>query len=364
MKYVLKDKALLVLEDGLVFEGKSIGVKGTTNGEMCFNTGMTGYQEIYTDPSYSGQIIINTSPHIGNYGTAELEQESSVVQFKGLVCNSFANVFSRRFAMNSLQGYFDANGIVGIADIDIRKLVRHVRDKGAMNGIISSVNLNVEDLSAELSTVPTMTGLELSSKVSTKSHYFFGNESSKYKVAVLDLGVKKSILTNFENRDCYCKVFPSFAAYSDMLEWGANGYFISNGPGDPSVMGYAVNTVKDILANNQPLFGICLGQQLLAMANGISTYKMHNGHRGLNHPVKNLLTGKSEITSQNHGFSVVKEEVIKNANVEITHINLNDETVEGIRIKDRRAFSVQYHPEAAPGPHDSKYLFDQFVDFF
>jgi len=364
MKYNLKDNALLLLEDGIVFEGKAIGFKGIASGELCFNTGMTGYQEIYTDPSYAGQIIVNTTPHVGNYGTVAVEAESFEVQFNGLVCNSFADVFSRRVSDASLQTYFERNNIVGIAEIDTRKLVRYIRYKGAMNAIISSEGVDIAVLKSMLSNVPHMKGLELSSQVSTKEPYFLGNESAKHKVAVLDLGVKRSILANFEDRDCYCKVFPAFATYKEMKEWDASGYFISNGPGDPSAMGYAVNTVKEILEDNAPLFGICLGQQLLGLANGIATYKMHNGHRGLNHPVKNLFTGKSEITSQNHGFSIVKEELLNNSEVEITHINLNDYTVEGIRVRGKKAFSVQYHPEAAPGPHDSRYLFDQFVDFF
>lgn len=364
MKYTAKEKAILVLQDGSVFEGISVGVKGTTTGEMCFNTGMTGYQEIYTDPSYSGQIIINTTSHIGNYGTNDDEQESSRVQFSGLVCNAFSELYSRFKSAGGLQQYFEKNNIVAIAGVDTRKLVRHIRSKGAMNGIISASDLNIESLKSTLAKVPSMEGLELSSQVSTKEHYFVGNESAKYKVAVLDLGVKRNIINNFVDRDCYCKVFPAHTPYNEMKAWGANGYFISNGPGDPSVMGYAIKTVKDILDDNQPVFGICLGHQLLAQANGIATYKMHNGHRGLNHPVKNLLTGRSEITSQNHGFSVVAEDVSKNINVEATHINLNDNTIEGIRLKHKKAFSVQYHPEAAPGPHDSRYLFDQFVDFF
>ncbi len=364
MKYSNKEKAVLLLEDGSVFEGVSVGVRGITTGEMCFNTGMTGYQEIYTDPSYSGQIIINTTSHIGNYGIVDIEQESDKVQFSGLVCNAFADVFSRKVSEESLQSYFEKNNIVGISGIDTRKLVRYIRSKGAMNGLISSTELDLNVLKDKLAKVPSMEGLELSSQISTKQHYFVGDEKAKYKVAVLDLGVKTNILRNFTERDCYCKVFPAHTSYKEMKQWGANGYFISNGPGDPAVMGYAIDTVKDILNDKQPLFGICLGHQLLAQANGIATYKMHNGHRGLNHPVKNLLTGKSEITSQNHGFSVVKEDVLKNKDVEITHMNLNDDTIEGIRLKNKKAFSVQYHPEAAPGPHDSRYLFDQFVDFF
>ncbi|TAF72757.1 MAG: carbamoyl-phosphate synthase small subunit [Bacteroidetes bacterium] len=361
MKYINKEKAYLVLEEGSVFEGFRCGVKGTTTGEMCFNTGMTGYQEIYTDPSYTGQIIINTTTHIGNYGTIEKEDESRKVQFSGLVCNMFSDIYSRKVSDLSLQTYFEKHNVVGIENIDTRRLVRLIRDKGAMNGIISSEILDVEKLKAELKKVPSMNGLELSSRVSTDKVYYYGNESSKYKVAVLDLGIKKSILDNMTSRGIYCKVFPAKTTYSEMKNWSPNGYFISNGPGDPAVMTYAINTVKEILAENKPLFGICLGHQILALASGIGTYKMHNGHRGLNQPVKNLITGKSEITSQNHGFSVIKEDIEKNPNVEVTHINLNDDTIEGIRIKNKKAFSVQHHPEAGPGPHDSRYLFDDFI---
>ena len=362
MKYTPKTKAILMLEDGTIYEGCSIGIKGTATGEMCFNTGMTGYQEIYTDPSYYGQIIINTTSHIGNYGVLSAEQESRRVQFSGLVCNAFSELFSRKVSDGSLQEYFERNKIVAIEGVDTRKLVRHIRSKGVMNGIISSEILDPAALAQKLKEVPQMAGLELSSHVTTDKPYFIGDENAKYRVAVLDLGVKQNILNNIAERGAYCKVFPAKTSYKEMKEWGANGYFISNGPGDPAVMDYAINTVKEIIDEKQPLFGICLGHQILAQANGISTFKMHNGHRGLNHPVKNLMTGKSEITSQNHGFAVSREEVSKNPNVEITHINLNDDTVEGIRLKDRKAFSVQYHPEAAPGPHDSRYLFDQFIE--
>jgi carbamoyl-phosphate synthase small subunit len=361
MKLVFKNKAYLVLEDGSVFEGISTGVEGVATGEMCFNTGMTGYQEIYTDPSYFGQIIINTTSHIGNYGILSVEDESNRVQFSGLVCNAFSDIFSRHVSESSLHDYFQKNNIVGISGVDTRKLVRHIRSKGAMNGIISTEAHTPEELKHKLAQVPNMEGLELSSKVSTKEHYYVGDKDAKLKVAVLDLGIKKSILENIASRGAYCKVFPAKASYKEMKDWNPNGYFISNGPGDPSVMDYAVKTVKEIQSENNPLFGICLGHQILALANGISTYKMHNGHRGLNHPVKNLITGLSEITSQNHGFSVRKEEVYASKTVEATHINLNDDTIEGIRIRDKKAFSVQYHPEAAPGPHDSRYLFDNFI---
>lgn len=356
-------QALLVLEDGTSYRGSHVGQKGTTGGEICFNTGMTGYQEIYTDPSYFGQIILNTNSHIGNYGVRLVEEEESEsIKISGLVCNSFSDVFSRQQADESLQTYFEKANIVGISDVDTRHLVRHIREKGAMNAMISSEILEPEALLDELKKVPSMAGLELSSVVSTKEPYFVGDEATaKWRVAVMDYGVKKNILKHLSKRGCYCKVFPAKTATSEILAWEPDGFFISNGPGDPSSMSYAVDTVRDLLATGRPLFGICLGHQLLALANGIGTYKMHNGHRGLNHPVKNLITGLSEITSQNHGFGVVAEQVYASDNVEVTHVNLNDKTVEGIRLKDKPAFSVQYHPEASPGPHDSHYLFDNFV---
>jgi carbamoyl-phosphate synthase small subunit len=342
-------------------QGRAIGKLGTTGGEICFNTGMTGYQEIYTDPSYYGQIIVNTTAHIGNYGTVNEEQESDKPKIAGIVVNEFSDDFSRLTSSESLQLYLEKNGIVGISDIDTRKLVRYIRSKGAMNALISSV-LTPDEMKAEIKKVPSMDGLELSSVVTTKEPYFFGAESAPIRVAALDLGIKKSILTNLAERGCYIKVFPAKTSFDEMDKWNPHGYFISNGPGDPSVMDYAIKTVKEILASDKPTFGICLGHQLLALASGISTYKMHHGHRGLNHPVKNLITGLGEITSQNHGFAVSESDIDKNDNVEVTHLHLNDNTIMGIRLKNKKAFSVQYHPEASPGPHDSRYLFDQFLE--
>lgn len=362
MKVTQSQPAILLLEDGTVFRGKALGKIGTSGGEICFNTGMTGYQEIYTDPSYFGQVIVNTTSHIGNYGVVnELEEESASVKIAGMVCNEFSPIHSRKTADGSLQEYFEKAGIVGISGIDTRQIVRLIREKGAMNCIISSEILDAETLKAELAKVPQMEGLELSSKVCTQEPYFLGDENAPFKVAVLDLGVKKSILANLTDRGCYLKVFPAKTPFEEMEAWQPNGYFISNGPGDPAVMPYAVSTVKTIVENSKPTFGICLGHQILAQASGLSTYKMKNGHRGLNHPVKNLVTGLSEITSQNHGFAVKKTDLEAASNVELTHINLNDNTVEGIRRTDKPAFSVQHHPEASPGPHDSRYLFDSFV---
>jgi carbamoyl-phosphate synthase small subunit len=362
LKYHQKQKAILLLEDGKVFEGKAAGKIGTTTGEICFNTGMTGYQEIYTDPSYFGQIIVMNNVHVGNYGIEEIEVESDSVKISGMICKKFNEGFSRKRGQQSLQDYFEKNGIVSISDVDTRAIVRYIRDKGAMNCVISSENTNVDDLKKILAKVPKMEGLELSSKVSTTKAYEFGDPSSKHKVAVIDFGVKKNILRSLAERGCYLRVFPMKTSLQEMLTFNPDGFMLSNGPGDPSVMADEINLVKQIVGSGKPVFGICLGHQLLAESQGIKTYKMHAGHRGINHPVKNLMTGKCEITSQNHGFSIKAEDIAKTPNIEATHVNLNDNTIEGICLKDKAVFSVQYHPEACPGPHDSRYLFDQFVE--
>jgi len=353
--------AFLLLADGTLFEGKAIGKIGTSGGEICFNTGMTGYQEIYTDPSYYGQIIVNTTAHIGNYGVHLDEVESSKPQIAGLVVNDFSSVASRFSASGTLQDYLAKHGVVGISDIDTRKLVRHIRSKGAMNAVISSELMDKEELAAALAAVPSMDGLELSSEVSTKEAYLVGNEDAPFRIAALDFGIKNNILRSLNERGCYIKVFPAKSTFEDLEAWNPDGYFLSNGPGDPAVMEYAVDTTKKMLDSQKPVFGICLGHQVLARACGCDTFKMHHGHRGINHPVKNLLTGLGEITSQNHGFAVKKEDVEQSDLVELTHLHLNDGTVAGIRVKAKPAFSVQYHPESSPGPHDSRYLFDNFI---
>ena len=363
MTNYVKLPAVLLLADGTVFHGKAAGKIGTTTGEICFNTGMTGYQEIFTDPSYFGQIMVTTNAHIGNYGINHDEVESEKIQIAGLVCKNYNIAYSRKQANESIQDYFQEQNLVSISDIDTRQLVRHIRDKGAMNAIISSEILDLEELKKQLDAVPSMDGLELSSQVSTTETYTIGNSDSPYRVAVLDLGVKKNILRNFSDRDVFAKVYPAKTSFKDIeADFSPDGYFISNGPGDPSAMDYAIDTVKEILGSEKPMFGICLGHQLLALANGIPTKKMFNGHRGLNHPVKNVIKNHCEVTSQNHGFGVVQEAVRESDKVEITHINLNDQSIEGIRVKGKNAFSVQYHPESSPGPHDSRYLFDDFVD--
>ena len=362
MKYQNKKEAILVLEDGTIFYGKSAGSQGTATGELCFNTGMTGYQEVFTDPSYFGQLMITTNAHIGNYGANNQEVESDEMRISGLICKNFNQGFSRSKADLSLQEYFEKEKKVVISDVDTRSLVKHIRDKGAMNAIISNVNLDVNSLKEQLQKVPSMEGLELSSSVSTKEAYFVGDETSDLKVAVLDLGVKTNILRCLTERGCYLKVFPMHTSYEDMKSWNPDGFFLSNGPGDPSAMPEVIEEVKKITSDGKAVFGICLGHQALALSEGISTYKMHNGHRGINHPVQNLSSGKAEVTSQNHGFGISKEDILKNNNVEITHTNLNDDTVEGIKLVNKNCFSVQYHPESSPGPHDSRYLFDDFVN--
>jgi carbamoyl-phosphate synthase small subunit len=355
-------KAFILLEDGTTFYGKALGVKGSAFGELCFNTGMTGYQEIFTDPSYYGQLMVTTNAHIGNYGVNDDDIESNSPKIAGLICKNFNQQYSRPAASGSLQNFFTDHSIVAISDVDTRALVSHIRDNGAMNAVISTDLNNVDKLKTDLSNFPSMEGLELASKVSTKKPYFFGNPESKIKIAALDLGIKLNILRNLSKRGVYIKVFPYNSSFKDLSDWKPHGYFISNGPGDPEPLSSAIQVAKDVLKANKPLFGICLGHQIIALANGISTYKMHNGHRGINHPVINLATGKGEITSQNHGFAISKDETESNSDVEITHLHLNDDTIAGISIKNKKCFSVQYHPEASPGPHDSSYLFDQFIE--
>lgn len=361
MKYQEKKKAVILLADGTAFYGKSVGNEGTVFGEVCFNTGMTGYQEIFTDPSYYGQIMVTANAHIGNYGVNENENESDSIKIAGLVCRNFSFDYSRPSANESLKSFFDKYNLVAISDVDTRALVAHIRDNGSMNAVISTETIDIDVLKAKLKEIPNMKGLELASKVSVSEPYFFGNENAKYKVAALDFGIKNNILRNMAKRDMYIKVFPYNTPLSELKSWNPDGYFLSNGPGDPEPLTEVIAQVKQMIAEDLPIFGICLGHQIIALANDIPTYKMHNGHRGINHPVKNLLTGKGEITSQNHGFAVDRKQAEANPNIEITHTHLNDDTVMGIRIKGKKCFSVQYHPEAGPGPNDATYLFDEFA---
>ena len=361
-KMTAQKPAILVLEDGTTCHGKAFGATGTTGGEICFNTGMTGYQEVFTDPSYYGQVLIMNNAHIGNYGVSLADVESDSVKIKGLIGRNLEELFSRRMAESSLHEYLKKFGIVAIEGVDTRALVTHIRSRGAMNCLISTEILDAEILKQKLADVPDMSGLELASIVSTDKTYELGDPASPIRVAVMDYGIKRNILTCMVDRGAYVKVFPAKAGMGDLKSFNPSGYFISNGPGDPASMNYAVNTIKEILKEDKPTFGICLGQQLLALANDIPTYKLHHGHRGMNHPVKNLITGKCEITTQNHGFGVNSDAVRTSDKVEITHVNLNDGSIEGIKVKGKPQFSVQYHPESTPGPHDSRYLFDEFID--
>ena len=356
--------AILVLQDGTVFKGTAIGAKGTASGEIAFNTGMTGYQEVFTDPSYFGQLLVMTTAHIGNYGVHKTEVESDQVMISGLITKKFSNGFSRPSGYSSLQELFESQNKVGIADVDTRALVRHIRNKGAMNAIVSSENLNIEELKAQLATIPEMNGLELSSKVATTEAYdvFPENSEARFRVALLDFGVKKNIIRCLIDRGCHVRVFPLSATLDEINSFNPDGYMLSNGPGDPSAMPNSISLVKNIVALNRPVFGICLGHQILGLSQGLKTEKMFNGHRGINHPIKNLLTGKGEITSQNHGFVITKESIDAQTEIEITHVHLNDHTIAGIAMKNKPVFSVQYHPEASAGPHDSRYLFDQFIN--
>ncbi|WP_158962488.1 glutamine-hydrolyzing carbamoyl-phosphate synthase small subunit [Myroides fluvii] len=363
MEYKRKEDGIIVLADGTVFYGKSIGIKGTAFGEICFNTGMTGYQEVFTDPSYYGQIMLSTNPHIGNYGVNADEVDSDGIKIAGLVCKNFSYDYSRPDAEGSLFDYLAAHQLVAISDVDTRALTAYIRDNGAMNAVLSTDGKSVEELKALLNEVPSMEGLELSSVVSTKEPYFYGNPESKYRVSVLDLGIKTNILRCLAERDCYIKVFPYNSTYEALLSFNPNGIFLSNGPGDPQALADkgVLAVVKQVVEGNLPVFGICLGHQLICLSQGVGTYKMFSGHRGVNHPVLNLLTGKGEITSQNHGFAVSKEALTNHPTLEISHLHLNDQTVAGVRMKNKAVFSVQYHPESSPGPHDSRYLFDDFV---
>lgn len=356
-------KAVLYLADGTLYEGISIGAEGTTYGELCFNTGMTGYQEVFTDPSYAGQILIMTSVHIGNYGVDEAENESRSVQISGLVCRHFSEIFSRSGNGYGLPSFLTDRGLVGIVGLDTRKLVAHIRQHGAMNALITTESTDQDTLAQWLiEKCPNMAGSELATTVSTQTIYSLGDAvNHQYKIAVMDYGVKQNMLRSLMNIGGYLQVFPALTSIDDIASFQPDGVLLSNGPGDPASMPFAVELAKQLVARQIPVFGICLGHQIIAQAFGATTYKMSFGHRGLNHPVKNLESGLCEITSQNHGFAVDHESLKNLPNVRLTHVNLNDQTVEGIRITDRKVFSVQYHPEASPGPHDSHYLFHQFA---
>jgi len=365
-------KAVLLLEDGTVFEGKAFGAQGSKCGEVVFNTSMTGYQEILTDPSYHEQIITMTYPLIGNYGTNPEDWESRKVFASGFVVKENCEYPSNWRNGATLDEYLKKNNVVGIEGIDTRKLVRHIRNEGAMRGIISSAETNPKKLAEELAAYPGLVGRDIVKKVTVRKPYPWTEgvidvlsdtqivPKPKYKVVAVDFGMKRNILRLLVSHGCDVTAVPAKTSPQDILLLKPDGVFLSNGPGDPAPVTYAVETVKELLGQ-VPIFGICLGHQILGLALGGTTYKLKFGHRGANHPVKNLKTGKIEITSQNHGFCVDLDS-FKGKDVELTHLNLNDHTCEGIRSKKLKAFAVQYHPEASPGPHDSRYLFNDFIE--
>lgn len=359
MKFSIPKKGIVYLQDGTMFEGFAAGKLGTTTGEICFNTAMTGYQETFTDPSYFQQILIMNTAHIGNYGVYAAEVESDGVKISGLICKNFSEKYSRDKADGSLQNFLEESNTLVIYGIDTRALVRHIRNAGAQNAILSSEVFDTAQLKEIMAQIPSMQGLELSSKVTTQEAYTQGNENAPKKVALLDLGVKENIVRCLTQRNVFVKVFPMNTSVAEMEAWNPDGFLISNGPGDPGSMDATVELVKELIAKDKKIFGICLGHQLLGRAVGMETFKMFKGHRGINHPILNNITGKGEITSQNHGFALKNDNVPEN--IIISHTHLNDGTVAGIRIKNKPVFSVQYHPEAFAGPHDSRYLFDEFV---
>ncbi len=352
--------AVLLLEDGFFLKGVSVGASGTRSGELCFNTGMTGYQEAFTDPSYKGQILIMTTPHIGNYGTIPYEQESSKVHLSAIVTRSLSRYTARHNA-EALIHFLKRHNTMAIEEIDTRALVRRIRSKGAMRAIVSDTCLHIPTLQKQLEKVPSMKGLELASKVSRKQIEILGDPTTaRFRIAVLDFGIKQNIVQSLLKRQCLLILFPAQTTLETIMRYEPDAFFLSNGPGDPAAMDYAIQTAKKLLQLKKPTFGICLGHQILALASGAKTYKLPFGHRGLNHPVFNKLRNRGEITSQNHGFAIEKESV--SDDIEVTHYNLNDGTIEGLAWKHLPVFSVQYHPEASPGPHDSTYLFDAFID--
>lgn len=355
------EKAILVLEDGRVFRGSSFGAEGESFGEVVFNTSMTGYQEILTDPSYAGQIICMTYPLIGNYGVNEDDVESRRPWAAGFVVREASRIASNWRSGGTLDDYLRQNGIVGIEHIDTRALVRHIRDKGAMRAAISAVDLDADSLLRRVLESPAMESRELASEVTADEAFDFPTlDTPEFHVAAYDFGVKTNSLRILSGLGCRVTVLPAETLAEEVFALKPDGIFLSNGPGDPASMETAIGEVRKLADAGVPIFGICLGHQLIARAFGAATFKMKFGHRGGNQPIKDLTTGKVEITSHNHGFAVDAASVP--AEMEITHVNLNDNTVAGLRHRKLPIFSVQYHPESAPGPHDSRYLFTRFIE--
>ena len=367
-------KAKLVLENGTIFSGDSFGATGETTGEAVFNTSLTGYQEILTDPSYCGQLVTMTYPLIGNYGVNSEDLESARPQVAGFVVKEYSEFPSNFRSNESLGSWLERHNIIGIQGVDTRMLTKMLRSSGAMRGIISTNELDEKRLLAKVKKSPQMTGRDLASRVTTKDSYRWNDvdktpfalapavqtNGKPFKVVVYDYGVKQNILRRLTSYGCALTVLPASVPAEKLLEMHPDGIFLSNGPGDPAAVGYAIENIKKLIGK-KPIFGICLGHQLLALALGAKTYKLKFGHRGANHPVKNLETGEIEITSQNHGFAVDPNSLDAKS-IEITHVNLNDNTNEGFRHRSLPLFCVQYHPEASPGPHDSDYLFARFIE--
>ena len=367
-------KATLALENGTCYEGESAGAPGETSGEVVFNTSMTGYQEILTDPSYAGQIVTMTSAEIGNYGITPEDGESRGVQIAGFIIRDESPVASNWRSQGTLREYLTANNVVAISDVDTRALTRVLRSAGVMRGIIATGDADHRELVEKARAVPSMEGSDLVLGVTCDAPFDWTPEPSDefapiperqhagrpLKIAAYDFGMKYNILRRFTAHGCDVRVFPATAPAADLLAAGPDGVFLSNGPGDPAVLDYAIQNARELMKEEVPVFGICLGHQILSLAMGGRTYKLKFGHRGANHPVKELETGKVEITSQNHGFAVDPESLP--SDVKVTHVNLYDGTVEGLRHESKPVFCVQYHPEAAPGPHDADYLFRQFLD--
>ena len=355
-----QQKAILFLEDGLFFKGKSLGLLGEASGEVCFNTGMTGYQEILTDPSYAKQMIVMCSPHIGNYGTNESDVESSNVYASGFIIKNESLSPSNWRSSSSLEEFLKSNKVVGIQDIDTRALTIHIRNNGSMKGIISTNDFDIGSLAKKIKDIPSMEGLDLAKEVSRKEKITLCSvDHPKYKIAAIDYGMKSNIYDILLENNAEVTIFPASVTAEEILKYNPDGIFLSNGPGDPSAVSYGIEAVKKLLGK-KPIFGICLGHQILALALEAKTFKMKFGHRGINQPVKNLKTNKIEITSQNHGFAVRDDSLA--SNITVTHTHLNDNTIAGIACEDMKAYSVQYHPEASPGPHDSRYVFKKFFN--
>ncbi|MBW2630276.1 MAG: glutamine-hydrolyzing carbamoyl-phosphate synthase small subunit [Deltaproteobacteria bacterium] len=354
-------KAFLALEDGRIFEGVSFGASGERCGEVIFNTGMTGYQEVLTDPSYKGQIVAMTYPLIGNYGVNEEDSESRALWLEGFVIGELSRITSNWRSQKDLGSYLEENGVIGIQGIDTRALTRHIRTRGAMRAVISTVDHDTGSLVAKAVASPGLEGRDLVASVTCDMPYSF-KEQDGPRVVVIDFGVKQSILNQLYGTGCNITVLPANTPIDDIMAHEPEGILLSNGPGDPDAVKYAIETTRKLVDNeNIPLFGICLGQQILSLALGGKTFKLKFGHHGSNHPVKDLKTGKIDITVQNHSFCVDMDSLDREA-IEMTHVNLNDNTLEGIRHRELPIFSVQFHPEAGPGPHDARYLFGRFVE--